>query len=737
MQARTRTLFLTLTGGWLVMAVGVFQPCCMASSPSPASSSPASSPPASSPALSPRDETTVAVRELHRWLNKYPNGPRWRRFVRSDDLLRELKRGEAADSGVVGQILQRYDSGAAGLDKRQFVAVREAMRKWVSQLDPSTLDELSQQVRDAADQFRPVTDADVAAARKSLEKALGDLQKWLATGTASDRAGWTDHLKLAELKTLATADGKPNIQVLTRIMRRFYQDDKGLEITKFLVLRQAVRRYRDMVLFDDPALKKAYFDQLNELASRLEAFQKSGSSADRAAIGQLLGWLDRAGQAGSVVSAVTRPFSYPNLHVQASQGFVAAGFKDKVDQVSAINETILGTPVRGQSHTRGTISAQLVPNDQRAAIRLLLVGSAASDNVGYSRGVRIYSSGHTRIRASKLLYLDGERLLTDGGLTAVPATADCDTDSHLRSVAANCGLVRRIAWKRASRSQGAAEREASRKAERRIAQRVDKRARGFIADARDRFRDRVRGPLRRRDALPQKFQFRSSATELLGRILQSNRRQVAASSGPPRLTGAPDVSFRLHETAVGNFTESLVGGRVVTDGDIRTLLEENDREVPEALSPDGDPWSITFVSEQPIVVDFGKEGVRIALRGRRFTRDGTGINDHVEISATYQIELNGPDGTVLRRTDDVVVDFVGLDSLKIQQVAFKSFLQSKFRALFEEVIEVDNLELPGRWKDVGRLAVHQLAADNDWLTLSWMLAPTRKAKPPVQTASLD
>jgi hypothetical protein len=176
----------------------------------------------------------------------------------------------------------------------------------------------------------------------------------------------------------------------------------------------------------------------------------------------------------------------------------------------------------------------------------------------------------------------------------------------------------------------------------------------------------------------------------------------------------------MHETMVLNFGETLLGGETLTDERLVELLTESEVEVPEELqvTPDKDPWSITFASVQPVSARFENNRMKLAIHGRRFTRGEQVVRADIEISADYVLERQG-NGSKLTRQGDVMVEYLDRERLSVGQVAMKTFLRKKFDALFKAEFKSDGLQLPDRLKAVGPLKLRELSADKGWLVLAW------------------
>jgi hypothetical protein len=76
----------------------------------------------------------TAYDQLAGWLASSSHEQAWRDYLGHGELEQQLRLGDAADREVVARILRRYSLSAAGLEYRRFVAVRLALRDWLSEL---------------------------------------------------------------------------------------------------------------------------------------------------------------------------------------------------------------------------------------------------------------------------------------------------------------------------------------------------------------------------------------------------------------------------------------------------------------------------------------------------------------------------------------------------------------------------------------------------------------------------
>ena len=160
----------------------------------------------------------------------------------------------------------------------------------------------------------------------------------------------------------------------------------------------------------------------------------------------------------------------------------------------------------------------------------------------------------------------------------------------------------------------------------------------------------------------------------------------------------------------------------LSDADAAKLAEELTGEVPEELQlkEDEDPWSITFDRRQPVRADFRENRVTLAIRGRRFTRGEQVVNQRMEASATYTIEVADGHVKLVRQGDiDVVYPDKEGDRLSLTELRNKTFMQNKFEGLFKPQFEGEGLPLPERLQQLKALTLAEASAENGWLTLVW------------------
>src|SRR5690606_7898577 len=95
----------------------------------------------------------TAWQQLTEWIGSGANGDAWRRYLYADRLEAQLANAASTDPAELQAVLARFDSGAPGLDRPRFVAVREQL--WQLLRQNVSADTLPAVIRSAKGQYTP------------------------------------------------------------------------------------------------------------------------------------------------------------------------------------------------------------------------------------------------------------------------------------------------------------------------------------------------------------------------------------------------------------------------------------------------------------------------------------------------------------------------------------------------------------------------------------------------------
>ena len=597
---------------------------------------------------------------------------------------------------------------------------------------------LAAAARAAKQQFKTPTAADLVQAKVAVVAAAERLQKRFDDADQS-ADGWKTYLEWPKAQAALAVPITPDKTILARLYGRLAEGHDGLGLVWFVDLRQALETYLNLAnALELKDLKPRYEASMEALAKRLEAYEKAPTPDDARWIGDVVRWIDDIGQAPELVRQVRSGLRQSNLFVEVSAKLVDAGVGEPVDETEQVYDCILGTTIHGTARMTGQLHAQLEPCADQAVIDTLLIGSAASDNVGFNGPATIWSNGLTQIGAVKRLWVDGQ------GWSSHPAASNATTATEITGLAVrnNNKLIERVAWKQVWKKKCQAEAVASLHAEQRVNARVDKRAEGMLAENNERYQTKLRKPLEDRKLFPELLQFSTSKDALHVQALEAGPVQLAAASAPPALPVACDLTVRVHESMINNAARSALGGMIVREERLRENVKELLDRVPDELKPDSEkePWGINFAGV-PITVAFADGAIHFTMRGMAFAV-GEKLHPGMNVTAKYKVVSDAQGCKAVRQGELEIVppDFAARKGrgLKGEEVAIRTLLAKRFDKILKPEMPLEALRLEGPMAKIGALEPATWSSKAGWLTIGYKIGAAKPApaKPaPAKVAS--
>lgn len=603
-----------------------------------------------------------------------------------------------------------------------------------SAAQPAEPEPLSAMVRQAADQFTPPTAAQVADARSNAQRNADSLATWMRAGGDNGRA-WRRYVLLDDIEAQLRA-ATPDVAVLHAAVKRLSADHDGLELLQFTQLRDALWRYAGLLEAALPAARQNYADRIADLADALATLEGGASEVDSpellARIGADTGWLQQHAQTPQLVAAIRRRYAQPNLLLTVSQR-VLDGFVEPFKDNSPFEETILNTPTYGRSDMQGEVRLAFAPHDHGAAIQLNLKAAGTADTVSVSGPVSVHSLAQVTMSAHKQL------LLTPDGAVIQPAVAQAKSESQTKGISTSLrGVARRIACRlasqRADACRVAGQREGDRKAEFRLQRRFDRQAGKPLQKLANLYLDEIRGPLVSRRQFPHQVDLQTTSDRMRLALVQADFDQLAAASPPPALDGPSDIGVRVHESAMNNLAQKLLGGREIGVEQLMARVERivNATGESETESPPPDESSdeiqITLDEQQPITVRFDDSIAALVIRGTKFVARGKAY-PAMHVTIRYRVELTpgGSHFTLIDGPEVIPARLAGVEGgrLSFSELAVRRLLVNRLERDLEKELGAPDVDLPGDLLDLDPLPIEQLSVDDGWLVFS-----CRVAEPP-------
>lgn len=597
-------------------------------------------------------------------------------------------------------------------------------------------EDLGARIEEAKESFKPVSEKQVDQARSELQSRMRELEQFVQPSSQNGQR-WLKYLHWDTLKQEVGAKDSKNYEALDVTLAKLNRNVNGLEGRRFRRLARALRRYRDTLAVSTWGKPNdIYNQQLDALQKDLDAYHKEPTSQNAASLSQRIRIIDSIGQAPKLVEAVRDDLARPNAFVTVSTSYLAAG-ADPVDRCDPVTDCILGTTIHGDAHTVGSVGVASIPSKDKAVLEFISHGHVWSNNTGYNGPAVIRSTADTDYTARARVEF------SDAAFKAESSNADARTDTHIHSVSKAGGglgsrLVSRVGFSRAMQSEGQAEAIASDHAEDRIERRFDDEVGDKLSDARKRYEDDYRKPLERRGELPDTIRFSSTKNALAFEVVQANRSQLGAQGAPPEAASNHDVTAKVHETAVNNYSAALLAGATAkqtkADEDIKfdvevpkwmdTMWKHRKTEStndPNAKAEPFQPFTMTLSDVQPVTVKFaGDNKVQLTLHIAEL-QSGDNHFSNWDVTGTYESKI--ADGRIeltrQGKLEMLPADFHG--KLDAQQVAERNNLEKEFDKRsaqgtgFPKSIEFDPVKPEGDLANAGPLEYREFSVNDGWL----------------------
>jgi len=242
--------------------------------------------------------------------------------------------------------------------------------------------------------------------------------------------------------------------------------------------------------------------------------------------------------------------------VQISRNAMNRFLAQPMTRHSAVNDTIVGTPVRGTAQTAGRLDLHLVSADTRAVVDLRFNGRVRSRTIGFGGPVRVHCSSTTRFEAVKRVVLD------EDGIELMPARARAETSIAIEGVTTDLPrlrgrIARRIGSQQAAAKRAAAEVESARKAEEQIARELDEEVFRQLRKGHGKLLQSLAALPIDRSKLDTRLQFATSGEYLHVTLHRVNGRPSRVLPPKPGELGSPELVVHLHSSLVNHVLQNV------------------------------------------------------------------------------------------------------------------------------------------------------------------------------------
>lgn len=466
----------------------------------------------------------------------------------------------------------------------------------------------------------------------------------------------------------------------------------------------------------DPALGA----RLTELAAALAKADESPESIPRDAIGECLAWLDSEGLAPEISEAVRRRYVRENLYLQIDGSLIFSQYEQDVDEPVTIRQFRDGATISGRGRFTGHVHFDVVPDTERAAVRMLFEGSVQAGLRGSAGPVGFTMQNRTRLTAEKWLWADGDGIATG----SIDARADSslvvnDLWSTLRGPVRR-RVASRIGWKRVMASRPGSQRASEIQARRELAARFDAQAQEMANALEETYTEMIRGPLTERGIFPRRLRVSSTDTHLNVAATLAATDQLAGWTPPPTRNGRSAMAITVHESLINNVAETTLAGRTILAEELAATLEPwLGTMPPEFADVGGVSWSLTVADRHPLEVRIADNLVRVVVRCQKITAGAEEFSEPFTVSARYRGAIEGRE-FVLRRQGGLEIFAPGHLATKLSDglTDAQDEVRSRFEMILAEELRMSTEGVPFPPPAGTELVPTACVAQNGWLHLT-------------------
>ena len=475
-------------------------------------------------------------------------------------------------------------------------------------------------------------------------------------------------------------------------------------------------------------LQEEMLDRLNDIEENLtDLNDPEKARAANGNLGSSLGWLDAAGQAPSLVTAIRAQHSNPNAYLSIDGDLIKDLIAQTISDRSPLRQTAFGRLVRGCTETNGSVSLQLFDNPNQIQAQLRLDATIASGAFVQQGKVQVFTNSHGTLSADRQILI---------GLDGVQAS-DTQIDANFQSVFAGTnskfGVVNRIAEKAFKKNQSQANDLAAQQAKEQGLTQFNERTDEPLAKANENLLRLQRKALGKSNLFPA-VRFNSTQQHVNVVVKQETNATLAAPNVPHQFGVNPQIGVRIHDTLVSNYLDPLFSGKTFTNEELSSQIASFTGEAPPGLTgvdEEGEPvegFSIGFTRVRPIEFEFVDQKVRVVVSGRKFSQGENEINAGMKIIMEFKVHDDdgqlkfGRDGKVQfefldpKRTTPALIAFRRLLDESLNE---KSETDDRQAELPKNLIPVKQVPQLADSEFAKKLRLVQFRSDGGWLYLGW------------------
>ncbi len=412
-------------------------------------------------------------------------------------------------------------------------------------------------------------------------------------------------------------------------------------------------------------------------------------------------------------------YRLPNVHIEASEELLNAVLGSNTCTTGPFCEMIQGSQYRGMSTRNAQFSIRMEPADEAVALTLDWQATVNSNSHSVQQRTSVSSVSTTHIAASKRASYE------DDGWHVDPSQATANSRSRITGVSTRRIIGRRVARRRAYEQRPSVDYSVARRAEHRTRSEFDNQASVMLASWESDLDRNIRQPLAERGQLPQLIAKRSTSDRIKLAFLQADAEEFGAFTDIPYQPSeqqSSDLALSLHQSAFNNFADGLLAGQRLREDELASQVEERLGWKLAGLEPVDSTklWSVDFVEDKPLRVEFHDGLVIVTLEARGFTVGDQHIPG-ARLRTAFKLSIANGELTGTRQ-DRIAITPLAADKedekVGVRFQVFRSMLRRRFESIFPAEFTLIEFPTPTTWPSLATLHFSTATVQDEWLQLN-------------------
>ena len=482
-------------------------------------------------------------------------------------------------------------------------------------------------------------------------------------------------------------------------------------------------------------------DMLRRMATLAKDLPLLGRPDERRSagrVGNLLNWFENSGQVPSLVSAIRRDYSLPNLYLNVSSNLINQAAARSSMDTRVLDENVDGRRIRGYVTTTTNVGMELQDDPNQVHLSIHLTGGISSNTRFRERKFYGFVNANGQFEGRRSLYANV------GGLFAGDSNVAANVGADFQGLTTTCNLIQRLAYKQFYKGKAKADAGASSRAEAEAFEQFDSLTTEAVIGGQDAIFS-ARGRANEYAAwIPDVFlRSTNDFIEAVGKMDSAST--LAAPNYPTATTVPSDVIVRLHDSMLSNLVDPIFAGKTYSNEELAAraaeltgkpaqdmAAKEDKGDAAKDSDEDKDEsFSITFDSVRPIQFEFDDNALTVSISGKQFAQGERKINAGLQIKVSFKIKRTAS-GLQLVRHGDAEIDYTDPDKKDAKIVAFKSFLEDRLNSedkmggsidLPENLLPIEQVDALKSSEIARALRLVQCSIQDGWLYLGWRHMP--------------